>query len=264
MVHIVSWNVNSINARLSNVERFIDEHNPDILLLQEIKCTSDKFPLDFFESRGYEVQTNGQKSYNGVSIVSKFSIEDVHTDISDEKADEERRYITGFVSVNKSCIRLLSVYVPQGTEVYSDRFRYKLSFIQELEARIQNFMQYKEDIIVIGGDLNVALEKDDVYDDIELQGSLGFHMEERNALRSALNRCAFLDGWRILNPKTKKQFTWWDYRNMGAIRDHGMRLDYLLVSPAAADILTDAVIHKDVRFWDRPSDHAPISIILGI
>lgn len=256
-IEIVSWNVNSVNARMQNIQRFIKEQNPSIMLFQEIKCIHDRFPKEAFEDIGYNVAIFGQKAYNGVAILSKNIIDDVFIDILN---DGEARYIEASTYINKKCIKVASVYVPNGTAVGSERFKYKLHFLEQLNKRIYMLNKNKE-IFVIGGDFNVAPDIWDVYDPKNLSRGLGFHIEERDRFRSIINENGAIDAWRLFNPLVNDMYSWWDYRTNGIKKNEGMRIDNLLVSPIAIDNIDSVKIYKNIRTWEKPSDHVPVSII---
>lgn len=256
MALIVSWNINSVKSRLENLIKFIEANQPDALLLQEIKCETQNFPYLELEDLGYNIAVNGQKSYNGVAILSKSPIEDVFTDlIKEPDFKEHARYIEGFTSIHGLNLKIASIYVPQGTEVNSERFAFKLRFYKALEERYQQLIM-QDEFLIAGGDYNVAPEPMDVYDPKRLDGSLGFHLEERKSFRSILNT-GIKDSFRLINP-LNHEYSWWDYRSGGWQHNKGMRIDQILVSPNAANHLQSAGIYSEVRGWEKTSDHAPI------
>lgn len=252
---IVSWNVNSLKMRLPILEKLIQEQNPDVILLQEVKCTNDNFPYLEIESLGYNIATHGQKTFNGVTILSRSPIEDVTKGLPGFE-DEQARYIECFTNVGGVSARVASVYVPNGQSVGSDKFEYKLKFMAALESHMANIMKYEE-VFVVGGDVNIAPEDIDVYDPKKMDGEIGFHIEERKALRSIMN-LGFYDAYRIKH-KDRQEFSWWDYRGRSLAANEGLRIDNLLISPEAVDLLSDAHILKEYRMLEKTSDHAPIS-----
>ncbi len=262
MALIVSWNINSVKSRLENLIKFIHLHQPDVLLLQEIKCEKHNFPFLELEDLGYNIAVNGQKSYNGVAILSKSPIEDTFSTLIKEPLFEDHaRYIESFTSVHGLNLRVASVYVPQGTEVGSDRFDFKLRFYKALENRYKELLM-QDELLVAGGDYNVAPEEIDVYNPKRLDGTLGFHIEERKAFRSILNS-SMKDSFRIANPLIH-EYSWWDYRSSGWEHNKGMRIDQILISPTAANHLQSAGIYSEVRGWPKTSDHAPIFCKLSV
>ncbi len=258
MFSVASWNVNSVNARLESVDRFIKETRVFVMCLQELKCTHEKFPImvDCFEP--YNVQMHGQKSYNGVSIISKNVQDDIQIGIpgfEHQHLTGEARYIESMISYGSVPIRLISVYVPNGSEVYSEKFYFKLEFLGALRKRLAYLLDNGENIIVCG-DMNVALDPLDVYDANHMEGSLCFHIDERKAFRSILN-LGLHDAFRVINPNAKK-FSWWDYRKGGFEHDKGLRIDYILISSYLCDLLVSCDIYTAARGWNKPSDHAPL------
>jgi exodeoxyribonuclease III len=255
---IVTWNVNSLRARREHVEAFLKEEQPDVLLLQELKLEEAAFPYDMAEEYGYNAAVLGQKTYNGVAILSRTPIEDVETPALIE-GDTQARYIEAVTSVHGVVMRVVSVYVPNGQEVGSEKFAYKLAYLDALRTRLTALLAYQE-VLVVGGDYNVAPSADDVWDASALDGTVCFHPEERRRWY-ALTHLGLYDAYRTLHPQGNAA-SWWDYRGAGFERGHGMRIDHLLLSPEATDRLTGCDILTDVRAKDKPSDHAPIRVTL--
>ncbi len=251
MTHIACWNVNSIKSRLQNFMSFVDKYSPDIILLQELKCLEEAFPKMEIEDKGYNVIISGEKTYNGVAILSKSPIEDVSKNLPGDDQDLQARYIEGFTMG----IRVCSVYVPNGQEVGSDKFRYKLNFFDRLNEHLKALHKYDEQLVV-GGDFNVAPEENDVYSPKSLEGSICFHMEERKRFRKLINN-GMSDSFRILHP-TKQEFSWWDYRAGAWDHNKGMRIDQILLNPRSCDRLIEAGIYNEIRGQEKASDHAPI------
>ena len=256
MLKIASWNINSINSRLEHLLDFLKAQNPDILLLQETKCLADKFPYISIEDCGYNIKVFGQKSYNGVAILSKYPMEDVVIGLPgiSHKYQEDARYIEALIMLNNESFKIASVYVPNGSEIGSEKFLYKLEFLETLSQHL-NQMKMIYDNIIIGGDLN-APENIDVYNPEYLNGKIGFHIEERAALRNIINQ-GFLDTFRIKN-RDAQEFSWWDYRSGSFAQNKGMRIDHILASPSVCDMLHSAEVYKETRGWTKPSDHAPV------
>lgn len=251
MTTIFSWNVNSVNARLENLLNLIKSKQPDILLLQEIKCEEHKFPQSIFEEYGYNVAIYGQKSYNGVAILSKYRLEDINLR-NFTGAESDARYIEAIITVNSHCMRVASVYVPNGQAVTSDKFLSKLLFLNDLNQYLQ---LNKNETFIIGGDFNVAQNEIDLYDPIGNKNSLGFHDKEREEIHKIL-QSNFRDTFRDLY-STKQVFSWWDYRNRFSFKSNiGWRIDYILSSNM--QIVKNAGILTETREWTRPSDHAPV------
>lgn len=260
-ITIATFNVNSIKARLPNLLSWLKEARPDIVLLQELKCVDEAFPTLEIEECGYNIATHGQKTYNGVAILSKFPLEDITRGLPGDVADEQARYIEAVASIPGGALRVASAYVPNGQEVTSDKFPYKLAFFERLRTHWQERLTYHE-IAVLGGDFNCAPEAIDVYDAAALDGSVCYHPAERERLR-ALFHLGLYDAFRTLHP-TRQQFSWWDYRGNGYERGHGLRIDHLLLSPMATDCLTACIIDETPRQQEKPSDHAPVICTLSV
>jgi len=255
IISIATFNVNSVKARLPNLLTWLDTAKTDIALLQELKCVDEAFPAMEIEERGYNIATHGQKTYNGVAILSKFPLEDVVRGLPGDATDEQARYIEAVVSLPGSAMRVASAYVPNGQDVTSDKFPYKLKFLERLRTHWAERLTYHE-VAVLGGDFNVAPEPIDVYDAAALDGSVCYHPAERERLRALLH-LGFYDAWRVMNPSTQ-QFSWWDYRGDGYGRGHGLRIDHLLLSAKAVDRLAGCIIDETPRQQEKPSDHAPV------
>lgn len=261
MISIATFNVNSIKARLPNLLAWLDASRPDIVLLQELKCVDDAFPAMEIEERGYNIATHGQKTYNGVAILSKFPLDDVVRGLPGDCSDPQARYIEAVVSIPGGAMRVASVYVPNGQDITSDKFPYKLQFLERLRAHWAEHLTYHE-VAVLGGDFNVAPAALDVYDPGALDGTVCYHPAERERLW-ALMHLGLHDAFRTLNPTTQ-QFSWWDYRGGGYARGHGMRIDHLLLSAMAVDRLAACHVDEAPRGEEKPSDHAPVVCRLTI
>ncbi|MFT6106692.1 MAG: exodeoxyribonuclease-3 [Rickettsiales bacterium] len=267
-IKIVSWNVNSVNARLTNVLFYLNETKPDVVLLQEIKCEDEKFPKDAIENLGYNIEIFGQKSYNGVAILSKFPMQDVIKNL--DKEDPESRYIEAVLQLENLAIRVASIYVPNGGAKLEDgqkvnetaRFSYKMNFFDALKIRMQNIFRLGE-IAVFGGDYNVAIEDVDAFDAKVLKDTVCFHVDEKIKFRELLN-IGYQDSFRMQNPQTQN-FSWWDYRGNCWGYNKGMRIDYLLTSPKASDILESAYMDDSMMMErEKPSDHCPVVVTLDL
>jgi exodeoxyribonuclease-3 len=254
-VTVAVWNVNSIKARLSNFIEWAERTQPDFILLQELKCEEEKFPFEALESLNYNYAISGQKTYNGVAILSKFPLEEISKNFPDDPDPTHARFIEACAHTEIGYVRIISLYVPNGGEVGSDKFEYKLKFFDQFEKYVKSKICVDE-LLIIGGDYNVAPEEIDVYDAKYLQNSTCFTLPERKKMRSLLNT-GFEDAYRLLHPN-KVEFTWWDYRGNSFTHNKGMRIDHILLSPRAADSLSRCYIDSDVRGKDSASDHAPI------
>ncbi len=255
MVSIATWNVNSIKARLEHLTGWLRESSPDVVLLQELKCEDHAFPAMEIEDLGYNIARHGQKTYNGVAILSKLPIDEVVRGLPSFSDDPQARYIEAVISLNGTAMRVVSVYVPNGQAVDSDKFQYKMQFFERLREHLARLMLYDE-IQVIGGDYNIAPAAIDIYDPKGLDGTVCYHPAERAHFRSLI-LLGYYDAFRTLHPD-KTQYSWWDYRGGGYDRGNGYRIDHLLLSPQAVDKLAACIIDEAPRQKDKPSDHTPV------
>ena len=260
-ITIATWNVNSVKARLPNVVEWLQSAKPDVVLLQELKCLEEAFPKMEIEDCGYNIAVHGQKTYNGVAILSKHPIEDVTRSIPNFD-DEAARYIEGIISIaGKGAIRVASVYVPNGQSPDSDKFQYKMNFYDKLYAHLTSIRDFDEKIF-IGGDYNCAPEDIDVYDPRSLRGTTCFHPDEQAHVRK-LHNAGYADVYRKLNPN-KQEFSWWDYRAGAYNYNKGMRIDYILTNPKAADSVIDCRIDAEPRGKEKASDHTPVIVEVAL
>lgn len=257
MKMIVTWNINSIRARLPHLLAWLKEKGPDVVLLQETKATDDQFPWEEIENLNYNIVVYGQKTYNGVAILSKFPIEDVTRGIPGFE-DNQARYIEAVIKG----IRVASIYVPNGMAVGSDKYEYKLKFLNHLFAHTQTLLTYDE-AFLLGGDFNIAPQDQDVYDPQEWHEKILCSIPERERFR-ALVYLGLTDALRELHPQENDLYTWWDYRGGAWQNNEGLRIDHCLLSPQAADHLTDAFVDKSIRRLDKASDHAPVCCQLSL
>jgi exodeoxyribonuclease-3 len=259
-MRIATWNVNSINARLPTVLGWFKEAQPDVACLQEIKCVDDKFPFLEFEALGYNVAVHGQKAYNGVALVSKTPLEDVVKGLPGEDADDHARYIEALVS-GPTPVRVAGIYLPNGNPIGTDKFAYKLRWMERLSARAKALMAYEEPL-VIAGDYNVIPEPEDADKPETWLGDALFQPETRAAYR-ALKWLGLTDAYMQADG-APGGYTFWDYQAGAWQKNHGIRIDHLLLSPQAADKLERVTIHRDVRDREKPSDHVPVEAELAI
>ena len=262
MVTIATWNVNSINARSAHLQAYLARPDaPDILCLQELKCTTDAFPYSALDGLGYNHAVHGQKTYNGVAILSKYPIDEVITTLPGEGIDHaQARYLEAVISLKGEAIRVVSVYVPNGQGIESDKFTYKKLFLDRLAAHARTLLSFKEKL-VIAGDFNVAPTPLDVHDPIQMENQICFHLEERARIRT-LYGMGLTDAYRALHPQTQA-FSWWDYRQGCWPQNKGLRIDYLLLSPEATDCIVEAGIDTSLRGQEKPSDHTPVWCRIG-
>lgn len=248
---IATWNVNSINIRLEPVLKWIAEEKPDVLCLQEIKCTDDKFPYLDFAEIGYKAVILGQKSYNGVAILSPLDMGNVKYNFPGDTSEAPSRLIAADIEN----IHVVNVYVPNGTELGTDKFVFKLDWLQRLRHYFDDSCDPNSDVLLCG-DFNIAPDERDVYDVATWTGKLHFTFTERAALDYA-RRWGFVDAFRRFN-EDPKQYTWWNYREGAFQRDNGLRIDFIWVSPNLAKKCTRCWIDRNPRTWERPSDHVPV------
>ena len=249
---IASWNVNSIRVRLDQVLDWLAAEQPDILGLQELKMPTEDFPVDAFTELGYECLVNGQKTYNGVALLSKATGVSPQIDIPGF-ADTQKRAIA---ATYDDC-RVVNLYVPNGQSVGSDKYEYKLNWLTALEHWLSNELAMHDKLVVMG-DFNIAPEDRDVHDPEEWRGKILCSDAERAALNRLLE-LGMVDSFRLFD-QDEGAFSWWDYRAAGFRRNRGLRIDLLLVSPAVADSCKQSRIDKEPRKLERPSDHAPVWI----
>lgn len=247
---IATWNVNSLKVRLPQVLDWLTTHQPDVLGLQETKLTDSNFPLEPIEALGYHVAFSGQPTYNGVAVLSKTPISDVVTDLPGLD-DPQRRVL----AVSTGGIRFVNLYVPNGQAVGTDKYAYKLDWLEKLKAFLRDKLTCHPRTAVVG-DFNIALEPEDVHDPAEWEGKVLFSEPERAALRELLE-LGFVDTYRLF-PQEAGEFSWWDYRMNNFRRNRGLRIDLVLASTALAADCTAAYIDRTPRTWERPSDHTPV------
>jgi len=257
-MRIATWNVNSVNARLETVLRWFEEAKPDVACLQEIKCVDEKFPAEAFERLGYNVAVHGQKSYNGVALLSKAPMEDVRKGLPDGEGDDHARYVEAVISGPRP-VRVASIYLPNGNPVDSEKYPYKLAWIDRLHRHAQGLLALEEHL-VLTGDFNVIPEARDAEFPKNWEGDALFLPQTREAFRG-LKNLGLTDAY-LQADGAPGAYTFWDYQAGAWQRNNGIRIDHALLSPQAADALLGVSIHRDVRSWEKPSDHVPFVIEL--
>ncbi len=253
---IATFNVNSVKARLPRLLEWLKDATPDVVLLQETKVVDDAFPALEIEDLGYNTAVHGQKTYNGVAILSKQPIEDVNRGLPGDESDEQARYIEGFTGG----IRVASIYLPNGNPVASDKFPYKLAWFDRLIDYARELLTYEESV-VLGGDYNVCPTDDDVYDPAGWAEDALCRAESRAKFRE-LVYLGFTDAFRVFR-KGPGFYTFWDYQAGAWAKDHGLRIDHHLLSPQAADRLKACEIDRTARAKEKASDHTPIVVELA-
>ena len=249
---IATWNINSIKSRVQHVINWSEVNQPDVLCLQETKCPDDKFPIQKLRAVGYEhAALFGERTYNGVAILSVFPIENVQKNLPDDPGGAQKRMIAGTING----IRIVNVYAPHGTRLGSEKYTYKLNWIKRLREYFDTQFKRKENVLLCG-DLNVAPHELDVWKISVWRNKLHFTKAERDAIQD-LKKWGFVDLFRQINDDAK-EFTWWDHFLHSVEMDKGLRLDHLWASPPLADLCTDCWIDKKPRTLEHPSDHAPV------
>lgn len=247
---LATWNVNSLKVRLGQLLEWIATGAPDIICLQETKLDDPKFPVNEIEAAGYEVVFSGQKTYNGVAIVSRMPCSDVLCGIPGFD-DAQKRVIAAMVGN----LRIVDAYVPNGQSVDSDKYRYKLDWLNAFTRWLEGELARYPALAVVG-DFNIAPEPADVHDPKAWEGQVLFSKPEREAFRGLID-LGFVDSFRLFD-QPEKSFTWWDYRLNAFKRGMGLRIDHILLSPSLAKQCREVSIVKDMRALERPSDHAPV------
>ncbi len=255
---IVSWNVNSVRARIENIIKYIKVNDPDILCLQEIKTQKENFPFIKFEELGYNSYVNGQKSYNGVAFISKVKIDKINIDfLKDPK--KQSRIITGQIMINKKKISLINIYVPNGNPIETEKYDYKEKWLQSFIKKIKKELDLNSNII-ISGDFNIIPDEIDVYDSKRYENDALFKLQIRKKYRELIN-LGFVDIYRHFN-KTKIEYTFWDYFAGSWQKDHGMRIDHFLISHNLLECVDSININRKPRSEVKPSDHTPIELLI--
>ncbi|RME68893.1 MAG: exodeoxyribonuclease III [Alphaproteobacteria bacterium] len=248
---IATFNINGIRARLPRLLEWLGEKNPDIVCLQEIKCIDDAFPRLEIEDLGYNVETHGQKGFNGVALLSKSPLEDVVRGLPGDETDDQARYIEAFTAG----VRIASLYLPNGNPAPGPKFDYKLAWMERLIAHARDLLRLEENL-VLAGDYNICPRDIDVYDPAGWAEDALVRDEGRDKF-FALCWLGLTDAVRIFQPDGPA-YSFWDYKGGAWAKDHGLRIDHLLLSPQAADTLADAGIDRVVRGREKASDHVPV------
>jgi len=259
-MRLATWNVNSINARIETVIAWFRETQPDVACLQELKCVDEKFPFEAFEAFGYNVAVHGQKTYNGVALLSKQPLEDIRSGLPDGEGDDHARYIEAVVSGPRP-IRVASIYLPNGNPIGTPKFDYKLAWMDRLQRHAAALLAYEEPLALMG-DFNVIPEEMDADKPQSWADDALFQPQSRAAFRR-LKNIGLTDAYMQIDG-SPGGYTFWDYQAGAWQRNHGIRIDHALLSPQAADRLKGVAIHKDVRSWEKPSDHVPFVIELDL
>ena len=253
---IISWNVNSVRARIENIKDYIKDSSPDILLLQEIKTQNENFPISEFDELGYKSYVFGQKSYNGVAIISKQELKNINTNFIKDDL-KQSRIITGELSINKKKIELINIYVPNGNPVDTDKYEYKKTWLKKFINNIKKKILQNPNLL-IAGDFNIIPEEIDVHDFKRYENDALGRLEIRKKYRELIN-LGFKDLYRLINKK-KQEYTFWDYFAGSWQKNNGMRIDHFLLSNNLINNVVSVNINKKPRSKLKPSDHTPIEL----
>jgi len=257
---IASFNINGIKARIHALPEWLDEANADVVLLQEIKSVDDAFPREVFEERGYNVETHGQKSFNGVAILSKLPLEDVKRGLPGDDQDEQARWIEATVVGEKQAVRVCGLYLPNGNPAPGPKYDYKLAWMERLYARAQDLLASEEPALM-AGDYNIIPQDEDARKPESWHTDALALPQSRAAWRRIVN-LGFTEAFRS-RTSGPEHYSFWDYQAGAWNRDNGIRIDHFLLSPQCADLLVDCQIDKYVRGREKPSDHVPIWVSLN-
>jgi exodeoxyribonuclease III len=252
---IATWNVNSIRQRLQHLLRWLGECKPDVVCLQELKCQDDTFPRLEIEEAGYRVETNGQKTFNGVALLSRAPLEDVKRGLPGDDGDTQARYIEAIIPADGRVVRVASIYLPNGNPPQSDKYPYKLGFMERLRRHAAELLRLEE-ALILAGDYNVIPDAIDARDPAAWETDALFLPQTRSAFRR-LVALGLTDALRACDSRPGR-YSFWDYQAGAFQKDNGIRIDHLLISPQAADRLVSCRIDKQTRSWEKPSDHVPV------
>jgi len=256
---ITTWNINGVKARLEGALAYLKEQQPDVICLQEIKSLDEAFPCQAFEDLGYNVATHGQKGFNGVAILSKSPLEDVQRGLHGDDADDHARWIEALVPAGNGVVRVVSIYLPNGNPIGTEKFAYKLRWMERFKRRARHLLA-DEIPLVLAGDLNIIPEPEDAKRPQAWVNDALFQPESRAAFR-ALLALGLTDGVRATHPEPGI-YTFWDYQAGAFQKNDGIRIDHVLLSCEAADMLVSSGIDTFTRGWEKPSDHVPVWVEL--
>ncbi len=255
---IATFNINGIKARINALPDWLAERKPDVVLLQEIKSVDENFPREIFEDMGYQVETHGQKSFNGVAILSKLPLEDITRGLPGDDEDEQARWIEATV-VGKTAIRLCGLYLPNGNPAPGPKYDYKLAWMERLQARAEELLASEEPALM-AGDYNIIPQAEDAKRPEAWAEDALYRPESRAAFRKILN-LGFTEAFRA-RVQGAEHYSFWDYQAGAWNRNDGIRIDHFLLTPQCADLLQDCQIDSEIRGRDKPSDHVPVWVDL--
>jgi len=257
---IATWNINGIKARLPVLLNWLKEANPDVCCLQEIKSVDENFPGEAIEDLGYNVITHGQKGFNGVAILSKRPVDDVTIGLPGDDDDIQARYLEAVIPYGDQIVRVASIYLPNGNPVDTEKYPYKLGWMDRLTRHAQKLLLLEEPLI-LAGDYNVIPQREDARKPDSWVDDALFKLESREKFRQLVN-LGFTDALRVFEAGDDV-YTFWDYQAGAWQRNNGIRIDHMLLSPQASDVLVNCHVDKYVRDWERPSDHVPVVLEIG-
>lgn len=257
---IATFNINGIKARINALPEWLDEAQPDVVVLQEIKSVDEAFPREIIEDRGYQLETHGQKSFNGVAILSKFPLEDVVRGLPGDDSDEQARWIEATVMADTP-IRVCGLYLPNGNPVPGPKYDYKLAWMERMHKHTQTLLA-REEPFLMAGDYNIIPQDEDARRPEAWQEDALARPESRAAYRRLLN-LGFTEAFRA-RTHGPEHYSFWDYQAGAWNRDDGIRIDHFLLSPQCADLLLDCQIDKEIRGREKPSDHVPVWVELAV
>ena len=258
-MRIATWNINGVKARIDNLVHWLKEAAPDVVCLQEIKSVDDAFPAEPIEELGYNIAVHGQKGFNGVALLSKHPIEDIRRGLPGADGDEQARFITGLIPSEGGVVRVASTYMPNGNPIGTEKFAYKLAWLKRIEDWARAELAHEE-LLVVGGDFNIIPETIDAKNP-EVWVTDALSQPESRAAFRRLAALGFTDAVRAVDDRGGI-FTFWDYQAGAWQKNNGIRIDFMMLSPEAADRLVEAGIDSHVRAWEKPSDHVPVWVEL--
>src|SRR6478735_11946408 len=259
-MRIATWNINGVKARQEVLLKWLEDESPDVVCLQEIKSVDEAFPRLEIEALGYNVETFGQKSWNGVAFLSKSRFDEVTRGLPGDDTDEQSRLIEGVFSREGGVVRVCCIYLPNGNPVGTDKFTYKLSWMDRLHSFVEGRLALEEPFILLG-DYNIIPAAVDAKNPKQWVGDALYRPESAEKWRALLN-LGLTDAVRAVTDEPS--YTFWDFKTFGWDRDDGIRIDHLLLSPQAADRLEDVIVHREVRGLEKPSDHVPVEGIFAL
>ncbi|QPM89447.1 exodeoxyribonuclease III [Pseudooceanicola algae] len=267
---LATFNINGIKARIKALGDWLDEAQPDVVVLQEIKSVDEGFPREMFEERGYQVETHGQKSFNGVAILSKLPLEDVTRGLPGDESDEQARWIEATVVGDRTALRICGLYLPNGnpveleadgTPVAGGKYAYKLAWMARLKTRAEALLAAEEPAVMLG-DYNIIPQEEDAANPEKWREDALFRPESRAAWRAVVN-LGFTEIIRTRMP-APGHYTFWDYQAGAWNKNDGIRIDHMLMTPQCADLVTDCGIDAGIRGREKPSDHVPVWVDLAL